>query len=137
MRPGETSPSRKIKGTPWRVYMGKPFQAEELACGAKTSLCVCVNHSVISDSVIPWTVACQVPLSMEFSRPEYWSGLPFPPPGDLSHPRIQPGSPTLQADYFPLSHKALKSVLPEHREFEVQGRRGAGNELSSGAWVPV
>ena len=46
----------------------------------------------------PWTVACQSPLSMEFSRQEYWSGLPFPSPGDLPNPGIEPGSPTLQAD---------------------------------------
>ena len=46
----------------------------------------------------PWTVACQAPLSMEFSRQEYWSGLPFPSPGDLPDPGIEPGSPTLQAD---------------------------------------
>ena len=41
---------------------------------------------------IPWTVACQAPLSMEFSRQEYWNGLPFPPPGDLPNPRIEPQS---------------------------------------------
>ena len=46
----------------------------------------------------PWTVACQVPLSMGFSRQEYWSGLLFPSPGDLPGPGIEPGSPTLQAD---------------------------------------
>ena len=38
----------------------------------------------------PWTMACQTPLSMEFSRQEYWSGLPFPSPGDLPHPGIKP-----------------------------------------------
>ena len=43
-------------------------------------------------------VACQAPLSIEFSRPEYWSGLPFPSPGDLPNPAIEPGSPTLKAD---------------------------------------
>ena len=48
--------------------------------------------------VIPWTVAHKAPLSMGFSRKEYWSGLPFPSPGDLSNPRIEPGSPALQAD---------------------------------------
>ena len=48
--------------------------------------------------VIPWTVAHQAPLSMEFSRQEYWSGLPFPSPGDLPDPGIKPSSPTLQAD---------------------------------------
>ena len=48
--------------------------------------------------VTPWTVAYQGPPSMGFSRREYWSGLPFPSPGDLPNPGIEPGSPTLQAD---------------------------------------
>ena len=48
-----------------------------------------------------WTVACQAPLSMEFSREEYWSGLPFPSPGDLPNPGIEPRSPALQADSLP------------------------------------
>ena len=51
--------------------------------------------------VTPWTVACQAPLPMGFSRQEYWSGLPFPSPGDLSDPGIEPGSPALQADSLP------------------------------------
>ena len=49
----------------------------------------------------PWTVACQVPPSMGFSRQEYWSGLPFPSPGDLPDPGIEPRSPALQADALP------------------------------------
>ena len=49
----------------------------------------------------PWTVAREVPLSMGFSRQEYCSGLPFPSPGDLPHPGIEPGSPTLRADSLP------------------------------------
>ena len=49
----------------------------------------------------PWTVARQAPLSLGFSRQEYWSGLPFLPPGDLPGPGIEPRSPTLQADTFP------------------------------------
>ena len=44
----------------------------------------------------PWTVACQTPLSMGFSRQEYWSRLPFPPPGDLPNPGIKPTSPALE-----------------------------------------
>ena len=48
--------------------------------------------------VIPWTVACQAPLSMGFSRQEYWSELPFPSPEDLPDPGIELGSPALQAD---------------------------------------
>ena len=49
----------------------------------------------------PWTVAYQAPASMEFSRQEYWSGLPFSSPGDLSDPEIEPGSPSLKANSFP------------------------------------
>ena len=49
----------------------------------------------------PWTVACQSPLSMEFSRVDHWSGLPFPSPGDLSNPGTEPRSPPLQADALP------------------------------------
>ena len=49
----------------------------------------------------PWTVACQAPLSVGFSKQEYWSGLPFPSPGDVPDPGIEPGSPALQANSLP------------------------------------
>ena len=49
----------------------------------------------------PWTVAYQAPLSMEFSRQEYWSGLPFPSSRDLPDPGPEPKSPALQADTLP------------------------------------
>ena len=55
---------------------------------------MCVS-SVVSDSATPWTVACQAPLSMGFPRPEDWSGLPFPPPGNLPDPGIELMSPVL------------------------------------------
>ena len=48
----------------------------------------------------PWTVAHQAPLSMGFPRQEYWSGLPFPPPGDLPDPGIEPESPALVGRFF-------------------------------------
>ena len=51
--------------------------------------------------VTPWTVACQVTLSMEFSRQEFWNGLPFPSPRDLIHPGIETKYPALQADSLP------------------------------------
>ena len=57
--------------------------------------------SIVSDSVIPWTVAHQAPLSTGFSWQEYWSGLPFAPPGDLPNPGIEPRSSVLQADSLP------------------------------------
>ena len=53
-------------------------------------VCVCVSCSVVSDSVALGTVACQAPGSMEFSRHEYWNGLPFPPSGDFPKPGIEP-----------------------------------------------
>ena len=53
----------------------------------------------------PWTVACQAPLSLELSRQEYRSGLPFPAPGDLPDPGIKPASPAQQADSLPLRHQ--------------------------------
>ena len=59
----------------------------------------------------PWTVALQAPLSMGFCRQEYWSGLPFPSPGDLPNPGIEPGSPAWQAD-------ALSSEPPGNTKWE-------------------
>ena len=60
-----------------------------------------VSHLVMSDFVIPWTVVCQAPLSMEFSREEYWSRLPLPFSRDLPNPGIEPESPAIQADSLP------------------------------------
>ena len=56
--------------------------------------------SVVSESASPWSVAHQASLSVQFSRQEYWSGGPFPSPGDFSDPGIKPGSPALQAEFF-------------------------------------
>ena len=63
----------------------------------------------------PWTAAHQAPLSMVFSRQEYWSGLPRPPPGDLPHPGIEPRSPASfasQADSLPLSDQGSPVTSP-------------------------
>ena len=62
-----------------------------------------LSDSVISDSATLWSVPCQAPLSMEFSQQEYWSGLPFPTPGDLPDPGIKPTSAaslTLAGGFF-------------------------------------
>ena len=53
----------------------------------------------------PWTEAYQAPLSMGLSRQEYWRGVPFPSPGDLPDPGIEPGSPVLQTDALRLTHQ--------------------------------
>ena len=68
----------------------------------------------MSDSETPWTVAHQPPLPMEFSRQEYWSGLPFPSPGD-PYPGIEPGPLALQVDYLPQQHPTV--VLGKKKYF--------------------
>ena len=70
-------------------------------------------------------VSCQAPLSMEFSRQEYWSGLPFPAPGDLLDPGIEPGSLALQQILYCLSHQGspLRKLLNPYfpiRDSEVR-----------------
>ena len=61
--------------------------------------------------VTPWTVAHQTSPSMEFFSQEYWSGLPFPSPGGLPNPGIEPRSPTLQADALPSEPPAISMLL--------------------------
>ena len=62
---------------------------------------VSFSHQVMSDSFgTLWTVAHEAPLSMEFPRQEYWSGLPFPSPGDPSDPGIKPVSLALAGEFF-------------------------------------
>ena len=75
----------------------------QLHSGYTTSVKVKVKSlSRVRLFATPWTVAHQAPRSMGFSRQEYWSGLPFPSPGDLPDPGIEPRSPALQADAFNL-----------------------------------
>ena len=68
----------------------------------RTSSTLLAGGGVVAQSHLtlatPWTVARQAPLSMGFSRQEHWSGLPFPSPGNLPNPGIEPKSPALQAD---------------------------------------
>ena len=75
-------------------------------CGNST-LCVLSRFTRVRRFATPWTIACRAPLSMGFSRQEYWSGLPCPPSGDLPDPGIEPVSPAtpaFQADSLPLRH---------------------------------
>ena len=65
----------------------------------------------------PWTVTYQAPLSMEFSRQEHWSGLPFPSAGDPPNPGIEPGSPALQADALPSEPPGKKAI----RQIQIEG----------------
>ena len=90
-------------------------------------VCVCVSCSVhVQLFTTPWTVAHQVPLSMRFSRQEYWSGLSFPSPGDLPAPGIEPRCPALQADSLPTEPLGKREALYIYRESPLGGRRAEG-----------
>ena len=78
--------------------------------------------SVLSDSATPWTVAHQAPPSMEFSRQESWSGVPFPPPGDLPNPGIRTGPPTLQAASLPSELPGKPTVQSKKASKEASQR---------------
>ena len=81
----------------------------------------------------PWTVTPKAPLSTEFSSQEYWSGLPFPSSGDLPHPGIEPGSPTLQADSL-LTEPARKPFLnsPDGKSRSFSGSNWKSEERIEG-----
>ena len=91
----------KLKSERWRVENSRNTG----------SGCAALSRSVVSASATPWVVAHQAPL-WGLSRPESWSVLPFPHPGDLPHPEIKPESPTLQADSL-LSEPPGKSSILE------------------------
>ena len=115
----------------------------------KVKLLSCVQHLAT-----PWTVACQTPLSMGFSRQEHWNGLPFPSPGDLPDPGIELWSPALQADSSPSeppgksTDKLYKKYLndldnhngePDILEWEVKWASGtiSTNKVSGGDGIPA
>ena len=88
----------------------------------------------------PWIVAYQAPPSMGFSRQEHWSELPFPSPGDLPNPGIQPGSPALQADALPgvaiCSSRASSDAGTKLRSPALAGRLLPLRPLGSPTLIP-
>ena len=68
-------------------------------------MCTLIRFSYVQLFATLWTVAHQAPQSMRFSRQEYWSGVPCPPPGDLPDPGVEPASPALKAESSLLSHQ--------------------------------
>jgi len=82
-------------------------------------MCQSFSHALFF--TVPWIVAHQVPLSVEYSRQEYWNGLPFLSPRDLPNPGIEPGSSTLQADSLPSeppeSLPPSKAICPPKRYY--------------------
>ena len=86
----------------FRVDRTSPQRARKYWGYSKGTECMraLVAQSCLTVFVTPWTVACQVPLSVGFPRQEYWSGLPFPSPGDLPGPGIEPVSPSPAGGFF-------------------------------------
>ena len=116
------------KVPPTFVYRGDP---EERACSLcwpswmargvgppSLSCCITSENRLFAT---PWTVAYQAPPSIGFSRQECWSGLPFPSLGDLPDPGTEPGSPTLQADAYHLSHQGSHEFEQIPGDSEGQG----------------
>ena len=83
------------------ISIPKKHNAKELSNHTNALISQVKSLSRVRLFATPWTVAYQAPPSMGFSRQEYWSGLPFPSPGDLPNPGIKPRSPALQADALP------------------------------------
>ena len=124
-------------GTPWAIAhqasLSMRFSRQECCCGLPfpspedlpdpdmelpSHVCIsCIANGCLQSlspfllSETPWTVACMVPLPVGFSRQDYWSRLPFPLPGYLPNPEIEPVSPALAGRFFffflPLSHLAI------------------------------
>ena len=103
--------------------------------------CVCMNAKLLQlcmTVVTLWTIACQASLSMGFSRQEYWSGLPCPPPGDLHDPEIKPTSvmsPALVGEFFTTSatthtHKDSAGQNEPHLKYTKYSGAGASHFLS-------
>ena len=107
-------------GASWAEVRGVTKSQTQLKWLSTAPLCL-LRHVWLFAA--PWTAALQAPLSMGFPRQEYWSGLPFPSPGELPDPGIQPMSPALQVDSLPLNylghlhlyiHMILKNYIFSH-----------------------
>ena len=85
----------------------------------------------------PWTIAHQPPLFTEFSRQEYWSGLPFPSPGDLPDPGIEAGSPALQANSLPSEPPGKPPIQNKKFFFFFLKREWEERSVSNMDWLSV
>ena len=112
------------RGTKSNEIVGLPYWARNTAFPL-WPMCYLLSHVWLFAT--SWTVACQVPLSMGFSRQEYWSGLPFPSPGDFLNTGIEPSSPSLQADSL-YSEPPGKPTTTYHKD-TVWSKKHQGESL--------
>ena len=94
-----------------------PNSSNYIHCCLVTKLCPILHN--------PWTVICQAPLSMGFPRQEYWSGLPFPSPGYLSNPGIEPNSPALAGGFFTTEPQGKPKLYIQYIQFCVYLNKAA------------
>ena len=106
--PRPTTSSLKIWHQSWTSNTLSTQDVERITTALNSAV---LSGSVVSHSETLWTVACQAPLSMEFSRQEYWSGLPCPPPGDLPNPGPNPGVLHCRQILYHLSHQGSPWIL--------------------------
>ena len=97
------------------LFFGITLNAKLLGVSVCVCVCVLVTQSCLTLFVTRWTVTCQAPLSMEFSRQGYWSGLPFTPPGDLPDPGIELESLAWQVDSLPSEPPGKPTLLAKGR----------------------
>ena len=111
-----------------------PLPEETASIWKKEKVKKSVSHSVVSASfATPCTIVCQAPLSIGFLRQEYWSWLPFPPPGDLLDLGIEPGSPALQVDSLRSEPPGKLSIWKaSHYQWQESGYRKLINKDSIG-----
>ena len=99
------------------IFLRKPIGKISMGGGSGLVANSCLTLAIL------WTATCQAPLSVGFSRQECWCGLPFPSPGDLPNPGIEPRSPSLQADDLPTEHEGRpihRCISTNENSFNVQ-----------------
>ena len=102
------------------------------------SVCILSHFSHIRLFATLWTVACQAPLSMGFSRQEYWSGLLWPPPGYIPDPGIEPislVSPALQAGFYPLIHLGNPTYVHICQQIWTESVRRKNDSFQKRKWL--
>ena len=125
----------------WRNRTKAEFQGALSQTTSAVTVCVLSHFSRVQPFATPWTVARQAPLFTGFYRQEYWSGLPFPPPGDLPHPGSEPMSPVSYllhwpADSLPLAPPGKPCAVMGCTEILLQEIVGSG-KMTPSAGNPI